>query len=326
MAVIDKRTTSKGTRWRARIRRREGTLTKTFDRKSDAVQWATATEAAMDRGDIIQTRITVGDIIRHYVDDVLPHKGRKDSAKTVRQLAHWRRVLGDLPAANLTPALIDEHRRALLRGRTAATANRYWAALSVALSEAVRQGWLRDNPAKKLNRLAEPEGRDRILTEDERRDLLAACAERDADLYLLVLLALVTAARAGELRGLVWDRVDTDRGRLLFLETKNGHRRAVPVTGRALQLLRERRGTGRLFPREMRAAWRNSLKAAGITDFRFHDLRHTAISAMAAAGISQPLIMAVSGHKTANMSKRYTHLTADDTTGAINTLSGIIDE
>ena len=103
------------------------------------------------------------------------------------------------------------------------------------------------NPVRKITKPREPRGRVRFLSDEERHQLLEACqASRNPYLYTIVVLALATGARRGELLGLCWPDVDLKRGTLTFHETKNGERRAVPLTGQALTLMHQHAKVRRL--------------------------------------------------------------------------------
>jgi integrase len=134
-------------------------------------------------------------------------------------------------------------------------------------------------------------------------------------------LALATGMRHGELMGLVWKDVNLKDGFLILHETKNGERRRVPLSGLALELLREhskvrRLDTPLLFPSnvdaqrpiDLRHSFTNALKAAEINDFHWHDLRHCTASYLAMNGASLAEIAEILGHKTLQMVKRYAHL------------------
>ncbi len=138
-------------------------------------------------------------------------------------------------------------------------------------------------------------------------------ASRNPYLYTVVVLALSTGARRGELLGLQWSDIDLKRGALIFRETKNGQVRTVPLTGKALELLSQSRGTGLVFPTGIREAFESALRRAGIGNFRFHDLRHTFASYLAMSGASLSELAEALGHKTLSMVKRYTHLTEGHT-------------
>jgi integrase len=127
--------------------------------------------------------------------------------------------------------------------------------------------------------------------------------------------------------------VDVVRGRVVFQATKNGETRGVALTGPALEamsrLAKVRRiDSGLCFPRadgtapvDVRYAWKMALQEAGITGFRFHDLRHTFASYVAMQGASLVELAEVLGHKTLAMVKRYVHLTESHTTAVVSRMT-----
>ena len=134
--------------------------------------------------------------------------------------------------------------------------------------------------------------------------------------------------RRGEVRRLVWSQIDLANGTIILTETKNKETRRVPIRGLALTLLRgharvRRIDTNLVFPGEHRTrpdkpfalnnAWYRALEEAKVSDFRFHDLRHTAASWLAMNGASLLEIAEVLGHKTLQMVKRYSHLAESHT-------------
>jgi integrase len=337
VATIEERNTKNGeTRYRVLLRLR-GTppQSATFRRKRDAKAWALQTESAIREGRHFKTREskrhTLADLVDRYSRDYLPAKrSGKDQA---RILGWWKKQIGVYPLADVTPPLIAEQRDKLARGKTnrggrrgAGTVNRYLAYLSHAFTVAVREWqWLESNPVQRVPKLEEPRGRVRFLADDERNRLLEACCESDEpNLYPLVYLALSTGARQGELLGLRWPDVDWERGAAVIHQSKNDERRALPLTGKALEVLRERSQLRRvdtdlifanrrgraLFPRK---AWLEALTAAEIDDFRFHDLRHSAASYLAMSGATLAEIAEVLGHKTLAMVKRYSHMAEQHT-------------
>jgi integrase len=199
---------------------------------------------------------------------------------------------------------------------------RYLALLSHALTVAMKEwGWIDDNPCRKVTKPKEPRGRVRFLDDREREALLCACREsRNVLLYPMVVLAIATGMRKGEMQQLRWHQVDLDEGRITLEETKNGERRSVPLVGRALAEIRKlacarQLDTHLVFPGanpskliEIRAAWSAAVGRSGLRDFKFHDLRHTAASYLAQGGATPIDIASVLGHKTLAMVKRYAHL------------------
>ena len=162
----------------------------------------------------------------------------------------------------------------------------------------------------------------RFLSDDERPRLLDACRPHP-DLYFAVLLALTTGARQAEIMTLRWGQIDLKRQVITLNKTKNGEVRAIPLVGEAFNLLKDRSKVrsltdDRIFPPtarakkseclDLRQPWEKALKVAGITDFHWHDLRHTAASYLAMGGVSLVEIAKVLGHRTMQMVNRYAHL------------------
>lgn len=345
MAVIENRRQNDGSvRYRARVRLKgHPERSQTFERKSDARDWARQIEADLKRGRYVPTseaaRRTVAEMVDRYTTQSLPRRARnRDSRKSVALLSWWKSKIGAVAVANVTPALIAEHRDELLnektrfgRQRAPATVNRYLAAISACFREAMREWhWIEQTPMAAVGRGAESPGVVRFLSDDERVRLLRATAAHDARwLHPLVLLALATGARRGELLGLRWADVDLERGVITLHVTKNRERRAIPVAGGALSALRAwaaARVDGAEFvfpgatpgkPLAIDAAWRDALAAAELAEFRFHDLRHSAASYLAMSGATAPEIAAVLGHKTLQMVKRYAHLGEQHTAAVV---------
>jgi integrase len=310
-----------------RVRINGQTRSATFDRLTDARRWATTTEADLRRNKYVPTtadnRRTVADLIDVYLEDVLPVKGRKgekrkDTISPTRHLKWWREQLGSTQLLALTHQDISNARKQLTCGP--ATANRYLVSMSHALAKAVAWGWLQRNPASIVEKKAEPDGRNRPLSHDEQRRLLAACkASRARHLYPIVVLALATAARRGEIQKLAWSDVNFRQGKITFRDTKNEEDRTVPLVGHAWHTLKAWKKVRRIdsdlvfparkpdSPVEYRAAWEQALVEAGIEGAVFHDLRHTAATNLQERGASTLEIAAFLGHKTLAMVKRYSH-------------------
>jgi len=342
MATFEKRTTQDGKIvWRVKVRRRGyPPQTATFTKLSKARKWAHVTEGAVLEGRRFTPREakrhTLADLIERYIRDVLPHKRPKTVATQLGQLRWWQTQLGHYTLADVTPALITECRDTLKRTHTNATVNRYLAILSHAFTIAVREWqWCEDTPVHKVSKPREPRGRIRFLSNQERHRLLEECQKsRNPYLPTIVILAISTGARRGELLSLRWPDVDLKRAVLTFRETKNGETRTVPLTGYALAVLTQhakirRLNTTLVFPRQdksdkpmsIREAFENAVKRAGIVDFHFHDLRHSAASYLAMNGASLMEIAEVLGHKTLSMVKRYAHLSEAHTRSVVERMN-----
>ena len=214
--------------------------------------------------------------------------------------------------ADVTPSLLGEARDTLAKGRSPATVVRYIAALSHVFTITVNEWeWLENNPMRKVRKPKEPRGRVRILSDEEREELLKAC-KNSKNIYIhnVVVLALSTGMRQGEIMNLRWQDVDFEKGIIILHETKNDERRAVPLTSYALELLKEQNklrhiDTDLLFPGKnpkrpvfIRTPWITAVKEAKLLDFRFHDLRHSAASYLAMNGATLAEIAEILGHKT----------------------------
>lgn len=324
------------TTYRVQVRKRGfPPVTATFERKTDADAWAKQTEADMSRRRYFPQheadRRTLSDLVDRQLETVKADRPHDYERQRVI-LGWWKAKLGQYTLAGLTPDLIGRQRDKLQteEGMSPSTINRYLSALSKAFSNAVKEWhWLPDNPMNRVSKKAEPRGRVRFLDDEERARLLEACRRSDyKPLYLMVLFAMTTGMRRGELMGLRWQDIDLERRVAVLENTKNGDRRSVPLVPEVAGLLREhgkvrKLGNDQVFasdgPSEVwlfDRAWYAALKAAKVKDFRWHDLRHTAASYLAMSGATTAEIAAVLGHRTLQMVKRYAHL-SDQHTGTV---------
>jgi integrase len=351
MANIEKRISKDGkTSYRVKIRLKGfPSQSATFERLTDAKKWTQQTESAIREGRHFKTteakRHTLAELIDRYCQDVLPNK--KSAKDQTQQLGWWKAEIGNYALADVTPSLLAECRDKLGREITArkkprspASVVRYMAALSHSFTVAVKEwGWLEDSPMRKVTKPKESRGRVRFLSDDERFRLLKVCKEsRNPYLYPVVVLALSTGMRQGEIMNLTWDTVDLNQGRAILHETKNGERRAIAITGHALETLKELNKVRRidcnlLFPAkentpqkpqkpiDLRSPWETAVKIARLQDFHFHDLRHSAASYLAMNGASLAEIAEVLGHKTLQMVKRYAHLSEGHTARVVASMN-----
>ncbi|MHB1565128.1 MAG: site-specific integrase [Acidiferrobacter sp.] len=167
-----------------------------------------------------------------------------------------------------------------------------------------------------------PGGRDRRLGGDELPRLQAAALTYGGEIGLLTTWAIETAMRRGEIAAMRWEHLDRKARVLLIPETKNGTPRRVPLSVAALAVLDglPRRIDGRVWgmrPDSISQAFERVCKAAGITGLTFHDLRHEATSRLFEKGLGLMEVASITGHKTVQMLKRYTHLRAEDLVGRL---------
>jgi integrase len=325
------------------------TRTASFPTRRLAERWAKTIEAEMIEGkhfrNVEARRRTLGEAIDRYLAEEMPRK--RDGSMSRANLPYWKKAIGHLKLAAVTPSVIVEHRGKLLRKpyrranptaertslkegevpreflRTPATVNRYLAALSHVFTVARKEWhWISYNPLDGVTKLPESRGRVRSLSDQERKRLLKETS-KDATLHVFVVVALSTAARAGELLKLRWSDVDLKDGRVLFRITKNAQPRAVWLHGEAQRLMNEHATTkseddDRVFRNSKgkgdyhySKCFKAACDAAKLSDFKFHDLRHTAATYLARAGATEQQLRAIGGWKSGVVS-RYVHLAAEE--------------
>jgi integrase len=347
MATIEKREFKDGkVSYRVKVRLKGyPPETASFESKRDAERWAKKIEADMQAGRHF------GETKRHTFADLATEFESKAIRKA--RLDYWQEAFGTDRLDTITPARIAKERDKLAAGtttrkdangqplkRTGATVNRYLAALSACMAYGVKElQWLERNPMERVQKPAESKGRVRFLSDDERPRLLDACRS-NPDLYLSVVLSLTTGARQEEIMALRWPQIDLNRQIITLHDTKNGDRRALPLVGEALDLLKARSkvrsiSDDRIFPPSqgarkaeylnLRRPWEQALVAAKIQDFHWHDLRHTAASYMAMSGVSLVEIAKVLGHRTLAMVARYSHLSDGHILATGNKLAAALD-
>jgi integrase len=231
-------------------------------------------------------------------------------------------------------------KKAKQTGRDPATVNRYMVAISAVFTWSIEarrtpRGWV--NPCHGIKRLPERAGRVKCLEPDQRDALLDACRHsRYPRLHALVLMALLTGARRGELMSLRWRDVDLANGVARLDRTKNGDRRALVLLPQLVETLKPFEspdGDRYVFgsvrsryqqPADIQTAWRLAMVRASLKDWRFHDLRHCTASYMAQKGKSINVIAEVLGHRRLDMAMRYAHLsTQSQKTAMEDALGGI---
>lgn len=210
--------------------------------------------------------------------------------------------------------------------RSPTTVRHYLISLSHLFTIAVRDWeWLYENPLEKVSKPKPTPGRQRYLTEDERVLLLAeAKKSRCPALYPVVVLALATGMRRGEILKLKIEDVSIINRTIRLKTSKNKEPRLIPLVGHAHQIIasilegKSNEDSQNLIfaspqnpsmPYDIETAWKAALKRAGIKNYRFHDNRHTHASVLAEMGKTLLEIGQSIGHTSTQSTKRYSHLT-----------------
>ncbi|MFO7761826.1 MAG: tyrosine-type recombinase/integrase [Desulfobia sp.] len=318
MAAIKKRGPYQ---WQARIRRKGWPVqTKTFSSKADAQAWAREIENEMDRRVFISRKeaenTTLEEALQRYREEYIPRLAQpKTEYNRVRQIL--RHDISSQFLATIRTIDINDYikfREKEVRPKTI----RLELSLLSRLFEVAASDWGMEslgNPVKRATKPKLPKGRERRLKEAEEEKLLEHCFSR---LRPVILFALETAMRRGEIAELTWENVDLKRRKAHLPATKNGEARDVPLSSPALTILKELIPdktvpiSGNVFgiskDRITHGFWETCQKA-GIEDLRFHDLRHEATSRLFEnTDLDVMEIRAITGHKNMQMLARYSHL------------------
>jgi integrase len=251
------------------------------------------------------------DFLRFYHER---DRGSLNRAET--SVKHLSTFFGGKRLAEITPEAIEayvairlQQHSKLGRPTRPATVNRELAALSKMFSLAIRHKKADKNPMAAVERLREHNIRDRVLSPEEFQRLLEALP---SSLHLVIIIAYYTGMRRGEILNLRWHQIDLSKGliRLEGVDTKTQKGRLVPLNATLTALLKDvmqspvRSATGHVFHRNgqpiksIRGAFDRACREANLTDFHFHDLRHTAVTNMRRAGVDPLTAMKITGHKT----------------------------
>ena len=307
--------------WQAKVRRQGHTpVSKAFKTKTAAKQWAKAIEVEMDKGAYVSRgeseSTTLDKALDRYLKEVTPtKKGAK--VETFRIKAWKRHPLAKKYLSNITGSDIAAYRDERLEQGKSATTIRNALYIISDLFNVARKEWGMgglNNPVTSVRMPKVDKGRDRRLKKGEEKKLMKA----SEPLKQIIILALETGMRMGEILGMSWDKVNLKRCVVRLEDTKNNESRDVPLSSTAVETLRELKEMPRHINSKVFQVTSVSHKFGElcreqeIEDLRFHDLRHEATSRLFERGLNPMEVSAITGHKTLAMLKRYTHLKAED--------------
>jgi integrase len=313
---------------RAKVRKLgHRTISKTFNNKRDAEAWARGVEADMDRGAFIPAttaqRTTVRAALERYQKEVFPRlaQGGQCEVSRARRLIA---ALGELSLTALEPSHVATYRDHQLQAGSAPQSVKHDIGLLGRVLKHCVIDWgiplTRGIVTAQVRKPALPSGRDRRLIDDEEVHLLdAAKMSKSNDIGSIIIIALETAARRGEIAAMSWEHINLARRIWFIPNTKNGTARTVPLSSRAVETLQK-------LPRQIDGGVWTLRRADGITQafdrvcqrakiegLNFHDLRHEATSRLFELGTLGIMeVASITGHKDLKMLKRYTHLRAED--------------
>ena len=312
-------------KYQVQVRRRGWpSVSRSFHKLTDAREWARQMEVKADRAELepdrkILEETTLAVLVRRYRDEVVAFKKSRD-VETFILNAFLRHPICRKSLSQVMPSDFASYRDERLRTITPKSLSRQLSPIHN-MYEVARDEWgipIRQNPLDKVKLKAADNKRERRLREGEYKKLLEAARTRQNPwIEKVIIFAIETAMRRGEILNLNWDQVDLKRRSVTILEAKNGYSRTIPLTPSAYALLhrcrsedKEEDKNERVFPltaNALKMAWGRMLDKAGIRDLHFHDLRHEAISRFFEMGLTVPEVASISGHRNSAMLSRYGH-------------------
>jgi integrase len=265
--------------------------------------------------------------------------GRQKSARTkgyiINQIVD---TFGSLSLRRFNTAIVEQLQTDLMnRGLKNSSCNKVLNVLKHMFTKAVEWEMVESETLKRIRKvklLRDDGKRLRYLSKEECQALVNACDNHPKS---IVITALNTGMRKGEIFSLKWDNVDLRHGFILLDVTKNGERREIPIDDTlrvTLQGIARRldipyvfydRNIGKAY-QDVKRSFRTALRKVGIRDRHFHDLRHTFASHLVMAGVNITTVRELLGHKTLTMTLRYTHLAPSHKVKAVDFLDNTLND
>lgn len=307
----------RGDKWRMQIMINGVRESATFDTKREALAWADQRRMELRGGATPSTARTLHQMIDKYIAEVAPL--RRGGEFEIKRLRLMKNRLRDSRLDAMSAETFSKWRDARLQEVSAGTVLRDMGVLRSVFSCARRDwGWKFEDVLKDVRRPPAPPSRDRLITAQEiaiMLDRLNYSPEMKATLKsqqtaVAFIIALESAMRVGEILALTWDRVDLDTRVATLDVTKNGEKRGVPLSPRAVQVMKQLASYGQggklfdLAKGTRDAIFRKARKAAGLEGFTFHDSRANATTALLEV-FNQLELARITGHKDPRKLKIY---------------------
>ena len=301
--------------------------------KKDAENALAATKADVLRGEFrFKSKIRKGleDFSEEYLEYAKANKRSWTRDEII--LEHLKSFFKGKILSKISARDIEDYKQKRLEKVKPPTVNRELAILKHMFNLAIKWKYVDTNPVKEVEFFQERELATRTLKKDEAQRLIEAS---NGNLKPLIIVALNTGMRRGELLKLKWNDLDFDNHFIYIKETKTAKVRKVPMSPMVERTLKSiERKCEFVFQspktkkgqKDVRTGWRNACERAGIHDFRFHDLRHTAATWMVAVGIDLVTVKEILGHANIKTTMRYAHPTPENKRKAVNALAAILGE
>jgi integrase len=271
-----------------------------------------------------------------YLEYSLANKKPRTSLRDITSLKPLQEFFGGKFISEISPFLIEKYKQKRKEdGVSPRTVNIEIACLRHMFNMAMKWGKAQKNPVHEVKLFKEPEGKDRILSPEEEARLIEVVrsSRKAKHLEPVIITALQTGMRKGEVLGLKWSNIDFPN-RLITIEgTKSGYVRKIPMNMKLTETLdhgRRKNNGDYIFVdrrgspyKSFRTAWEHALEKAGIENLTFHSLRHTFGSRLGMAGVDIKTIQELMGHRDIKMTMRYSHPTAQHKRNAVEILDGV---
>jgi integrase len=316
--------------------KRESTKTSDYN---EAIDYLTDRKAEIKAGTEPETKKIVNhtfwELVEEYKKWCERQRGFKSKIYFIKQLED---EFGYMLLRNFSTMLVEQYQtKKMNKGNKPATINRHVACLKHMMTKANDWNMVEETVVgrvRKVKMFKENNKRVRYLSKDEWQTLLEVC---DSHLYPIVLMALNTGMRKSEILNLQWDDIDLANNFIHLEITKNGERRDIPINETLKEMLVKlpRRLDGKyLFYdpktqkpfKDVKRSYKTACKNASITNFHFHDLRHTFASHLVMIGVDLTTVKELLGHKSLAMTLRYAHLSPEHKTKAVNVLDGMFKQ
>ena len=276
-----------------------------------------------------EQKIKFDEFAEEYLEVYLKHNSRSWKKADLHNIKRLKAFFGSRYLHEITPLLIERFKNDTSKVVSPSSTNRALTRLKAIFNKAIV--WKKfngDNPVKGIKFFKENNIRLRFLEKEEIARLLS-----NSNDYLrpIVIVALNTGMRRGEIYNLKWHDIDFKRSIIYLLQTKNGEKREIPMNETIkAELIKVRKDPnspyvfhnddGRPFY-NLRKSFFTACKKSGIINFRFHDLRHTFASQLVMSGVDLNTVRELLGHKSLEMTLRYSHLSLDHKKRAVDILA-----
>lgn len=278
-----------------------------------------------------QKKVRFNEFAKSYLE-TYSKPNKKSWESDMHNLKRLSKVFGNMYLYNITPRQIEEFKARRKSEVSSATVNREISTLKTLFNKAIEWGVLEKSPAQKIKKFKENNIRLRYLEKEEVTKLLKACR---GYLRPIVIVALNTGMRRGEILGLKWQDIDVKRGIIYLLDTKNGYKREIPMNEpvkKALIRVHKHPESPYVFCKKdgtpfgkVHKSFLAAMDRCGIIGFHFHDLRHTFASQLVMCGVDLNTVRELLGHRDLKMTLRYAHLSPDHKRRAVDILGKKMD-